>query len=130
MPQGGENSPSRGPCKSHKVPAKLQKVAKKFGGSEKSPYICRRKGQTTPLGHYQMEQMKRRGLRMETNREEFALELKTWRLRKNLTQAQAGARFGVSRYTIIRAERAQELSWEMAYRLFALLSKELKDEEP
>lgn len=101
-----------------------------FGGFEKSPYICRRKGQTTPLGHYQMEQMKRRGLRMETNREEFALELKTWRLRKNLTQAQAGARFGVSRYTIIRAERAQELSWEMAYRLFALLSKELKDEEP
>lgn len=77
-----------------------------------------------------MEQMKRRGLRMETNREEFALELKTWRLRMNLTQAQAGARFGVSRYTIIRAERAQELSWEMAYRLFALLSKELKDEEP
>ena len=72
--------------------------------------------------------MKRRGLRMVTNREEFALELKTWRLRMNLTQAQAGSRFGVSRYTIIRAERAQELSWEMAYRLFAQLSKQLKDE--
>lgn len=67
---------------------------------------------------------------METNKEEFALELKTWRLRNNLTQAQAGARFGVSRYTIMRVEQARDLSWEMVYRLFALLSKELKDEEP
>lgn len=77
-----------------------------------------------------MEQQKSCRLRVETNREDFALELKTWRLRMNLTQAQVGARFGVSRYTIIRAENAQELSWEMAYRLFALLSKELKNEEP
>ena len=72
--------------------------------------------------------MKPRGLEMEMNKEEFALALKTWRLRNGLTQAQAGAKIRCSRYTIIRAEKAKNVTWEMAYRLFARLATELRKE--
>lgn len=72
--------------------------------------------------------MKQNGLSMETDKNEFALALKTWRLRNGLTQAQVGERWNCSRFTIIRAERAKNLTWEMAYRLFAKLSDELRKE--
>lgn len=65
---------------------------------------------------------------MEVNKEEFALALKTWRLRNNLTQVDVGRRWNCSRYTILRAEKAKNLTWEMAYRLFARLSSELRKE--
>lgn len=74
--------------------------------------------------------MKPNGLEMDVDKNEFALALKTWRLRANLTQAQAGERFGCSRYTIMRAENAKNVTWEMAYRLFAKLAQELRKEEP
>lgn len=73
-------------------------------------------------------EMKPKGLSMEVNKQEFALALKTWRLRQGLTQEEAGERFGVSRYTILRAENARNVTWEMAYRLFAKLSEELRKE--
>lgn len=73
--------------------------------------------------------MKNNSIRVNISAQEFALELKTWRLRQDLTQEQVGEKFGVSRYTIIRAENAQPISWEMAYRLFAKLSYELKIEK-
>lgn len=72
--------------------------------------------------------MEAKGLSMETDKQEFALALKTWRLRQGLTQRQVAERFGVSRYTIMRAERAGAITWMMAYRLFAKLSDELKKE--
>lgn len=72
--------------------------------------------------------MKQNGLTMEADRNEFALALKTWRLRSGLTQRQVGQMFGCSRYTIMRAENAQAVTWEMAYRLFARLSDELRKE--
>ena len=72
--------------------------------------------------------MKPKGLEMDINRQEFALALKTWRLRNGLTQQQAGERFGCSRYTILRAESARNITWEQAYRLFAKLSMELRKE--
>lgn len=72
--------------------------------------------------------MKQKGLIMEADKNEFALALKTWRLRNGLTQAQVGERWNCSRFTIIRAERAKNLTWEMAYRLFAKLSDELRKE--
>lgn len=71
---------------------------------------------------------KRDGLDLNIDREEFALSLKTYRLRQGLTQQQLGERWGVSRFTIIRAERAKPVSWEAAYRLFARLSVALRDE--
>lgn len=72
--------------------------------------------------------MKAKGLRMECDRNEFALALKTWRLRSAMTQNEAGKVFGVSRYTIMRAESGKQLTWEMAYRLFARLSEQLTKE--
>lgn len=70
----------------------------------------------------------RRGLTMETDKEQFAMALKTWRLRQRLTQKQLGERWGCSRYTILRAESANNLSWETAYKMFARLSDELRKE--
>lgn len=72
--------------------------------------------------------MKPKGLEMDVNKEEFALALKTWRLRQGLTQNQVGQRWGCSRYTIMRAEKAKNLTWEMAYKMFAKLSRELTQE--
>lgn len=68
------------------------------------------------------------GISEEIDKQEFALSLKTWRLRQALTQRQVAKMFGTSRYTIIRAENAQPITWEMAYRLFVKLSKELVKE--
>jgi len=72
--------------------------------------------------------MKAKGLTMICDREEFALALKTWRLRAGITQAAAARRWGVSRFTIMRAEHARPITWEMAYRLFNQLSHELEHE--
>lgn len=73
-------------------------------------------------------EMRPNGLRMEADKNEFALALKTWRLRNGLTQAEVGKRWGCSRFTIMRAENARQVTWEMAYRLFAKLSDELRKE--
>lgn len=84
------------------------------------------------LNQKHMEQikveMKPAGLSMEVDKQEFALALKTWRLRNGLTQKQVGERWGCSRFTILRAEGAKNLTWEMAYKLFAKLSNELRKE--
>lgn len=73
-------------------------------------------------------EMKPAGLAMDVDKNEFALALKTWRLRKGLTQRQVGERFGCSRYTIMKAENGENITWEMAYKLFARLSDELRKE--
>lgn len=69
-----------------------------------------------------------KGLEMECDKQEFALALKTWRLRRGLTQQQVGELFGCSRYTIMRAENAKDVTWESAYKLFAKLSAQLSKE--
>lgn len=73
-------------------------------------------------------EMKPIGIKMESDVNEFALALHTWRLRQGLTQKQVGDKWGVSRYTIMRAEAATKLTWQMAYKLFAKLAQELKEE--
>lgn len=72
--------------------------------------------------------MKQKGLTMEADREQVAMAVKTWRLRHGLTQKQLGDRWGASRWTIMRVEKAKNVSWEMAYRFFAKLSEELRKE--
>lgn len=72
--------------------------------------------------------MERQGLTMEADRNDFAMALKTWRLRQGLTQTQVGERFGLSRYTIIRLEQGKATSWETAYRAFAKLAWYLEKE--
>lgn len=73
-------------------------------------------------------EMKPNGLQMDCDKNEFALALKTWRLRQGLTQSEVGHKFGCSRYTIMRAENAKQVTWEMAYRLFAKLADQLRKE--
>lgn len=106
-------------------------MAERFGGFTENAYLRRRKPST--IGNMTQKtiiktEAKREGLEMKIDRETFAMALKTWRLRQGLTQRQTGARWGVSRETIIRAERAKPMAWEMAYRLFAKLSEELTKE--
>lgn len=67
-------------------------------------------------------------LTVDINKHEFALALKTWRLRNGLTQKQAGEIMSCSRYTIMRAESGESISWESAYRMFAKLARELRKE--
>lgn len=74
-------------------------------------------------------EMKRDGLDMKTDQETFAMALKTWRLRNGLTQKQTAKKWGCSRHTIMRAEAAKNMTWEMVYRLFARLSEELENEK-
>lgn len=69
-----------------------------------------------------------RDLSVEVDRNAFARALKTWRIRKGMTQKEVADIFGCSRYSIMRAETGQQLSWEMAYRLFACLAEELRKE--
>lgn len=73
-------------------------------------------------------QVKRDHLTMKVDKEEFAMALKTWRIRNNLTQEQAGKRWGLSRWTIMRVEKAEGISWVTAYKCFAKLSEELRKE--
>lgn len=85
------------------------------------------------MSETKMEQIKvefkPKGLEMDVDRQQFALALKTWRLRANLTQKEVGQRWGCSRWTILRAEQAKDVSWTSAYRLFAHLAKELREEK-
>ena len=72
--------------------------------------------------------MEQNGLEMNVDKIQFAMALKTWRLRAGLTQAEVGNMWGCSRYTILRAESGRNMTWEMAYRLFAKLAEELRKE--
>lgn len=73
--------------------------------------------------------MEQKGLTMEADREQVAMALKTWRLRQGLTQQQVADMWGMSRFTIMRVENAKNITWMMAYKIFAKLSNELKKEE-
>lgn len=72
--------------------------------------------------------MKQSDDKMITDEKEFAMALKTWRLRQGMTQQQVGERWGLSRYTIIRAEKCKGLTWESIYKLFNRLADELRKE--
>lgn len=77
-------------------------------------------------GKYIAVEMKPVGLSLETNKEHFALALKMWRLRRNLTQSQAGKLCNVSRFTIMRVERADVVNWESLYKIMCVMSEDLK----
>lgn len=72
---------------------------------------------------------KRDGIKMDTDRNEFALALKTYRLRTGKTQRDLAQEWGTSRYTIMRAEAAKDISWMQAYKLFSHLAKDLEQEQ-
>lgn len=72
--------------------------------------------------------MEPRGIAMDIDKKAFALALKTYRLRQGLTQKELGAKWGCSRWTIMRAESGKDVTWETAYKMFARLSTELQKE--
>lgn len=69
-----------------------------------------------------------RGLTMDVDRQAFALALKTYRYRNNLTQRALAERWDCSRWTILRAESGKAISWQVAYRMFARLAEDLRKE--
>lgn len=71
---------------------------------------------------------KQKGLELEINRENLAMELKKYRLRRGLTQQELAAIWNTNRWVIIRAEGAKSLSWEQAYKIFYLLNKSIQNE--
>lgn len=71
---------------------------------------------------------KQKGLELEINRENLAMELKKYRLRRGLTQQELAAIWNTSRYTIMRAEKGRPISWEQAYKIFYLLNKSIQNE--
>lgn len=62
------------------------------------------------------------------DREALAKELFEWRVRSGHTQREVADMFGVSRYTIMRAESNDYLSLPTAYRVLSKLSQELRKE--
>lgn len=73
-------------------------------------------------------ELKRDKERLTADKEQFAIAVKTWRLRNRYTQQKAGEMMGVSRYTIMRAEACKDLTWETIYRMFAYMSEALREE--
>lgn len=68
--------------------------------------------------------LRREGTDIVTNREEFAAALKMWRVRNGLTQTDLAKKAGLSRWTIIRVEKAQRLnSWQSIYKLFSVMAE-------
>lgn len=62
------------------------------------------------------------------DREAMAKELFEWRTRRGYTQREVADMFGVSRYTIMRAENCEYLSLPTAYKVLSKLTQELRKE--
>lgn len=73
--------------------------------------------------------MTQRGLVLDTNAEQLAMSLKTYRLRHGMTQQQLAEKWGCSRYTIMRLETMKRVTWEMTYKIFNLLLIAIRAEE-
>lgn len=65
---------------------------------------------------------------IEINKKELARELLTWRLRTGRTQEQAAKEFGLSRYSIMRAESEKYISISTAYRISVNLNRAIREE--
>lgn len=59
------------------------------------------------------------------NKNELALMVKQYRMLKNMTQKELGDMCNVSRYTIMRVENAQDITWMSAYKVFAKIIGEV-----
>lgn len=62
------------------------------------------------------------------SRQEIGLEVAKFRIRNGLTQAQLAERWGMSRYSIIRAEKGKAVSWKFTYAIASRLTQELRKE--
>lgn len=73
--------------------------------------------------------IERRGLTMETDAQELAVSLKTYRLRQGLTLPELGKMWGCSRYTLMRIEAAKHVSWTTMYKVASQLIRAIQDEK-
>lgn len=65
-------------------------------------------------------------IKLQIDRHELAEQLTKWRIRQDLLQREVAEMWGVSRYTIIRAESGSELvSIATLYKIANLLNKAL-----
>lgn len=72
--------------------------------------------------------MVQEGPTYQVNKDEMALAVKTYRLRNGLTQRALGDKWHISRYTIMAVEAGKNISWMMAYKIFAALAADLRQE--
>lgn len=88
---------------------------------------------TEQLIHNTMEQItptiQRRGLTMETDAQELAVSLKTYRVRNGYTLPQLGKMWGTSRYTLMRIEAAKHVSWTTMYKVANQLIQAIQNEQ-
>lgn len=73
--------------------------------------------------------IKRRGLTMETDAQELAVSLKTYRVRNGFTLPQLGKMWGTSRYTLMRIEAAKHVSWVTMYKIANQLIQAIQNEK-
>lgn len=59
------------------------------------------------------------GFQACTTAEDFAREMKLYRLRSGLSQRDLARVTKVSRYTIMRIEKAKDVTWETMYKVFS-----------
>ena len=73
--------------------------------------------------------LKRAGLTLTADRCDVAIAIKTYRLRRGITQEELADEWETSRYTIMRLEAARAVSWEMTYKIWNKLSDALYNEQ-
>lgn len=61
-----------------------------------------------------------RGMQI-VDKEVLALKVRQYRILHGMTQQALGELCGVSRFTVMRIENAQDITWESAYKVFAKL---------
>jgi transcriptional regulator with XRE-family HTH domain len=66
---------------------------------------------------------------METDAQELAVSLKTYRLRQGLSLPKLGDLWGVSRYSLMRIEAGKHVSWMMMYKVANQLIKAIQNDE-
>lgn len=83
-----------------------------------------------PLQHSNYYDMEQEQIVQELgkSREEVGRELIKWRIRAGLTQNEVAHRWGMSRYSIIRAEKGKPVSWKFTYNIMARLAQEVRKE--
>lgn len=67
-------------------------------------------------------------LKDPAGRQALGEEMRMWRVRNGYNQREAGELMGVSRYTVIRIENGQKVGWVAAYKCFAVLAAQLREE--
>lgn len=89
-------------------------------------YFCQRL--LTLNNYFNMEAIKRKGNKIEIDRNDLAFELKLYRCKNGLSQEELAKSWGVSRWSIMRTEAAKEVSTGLSLLIYSRLSEELRKE--